>query len=639
IAQLEDEEYQQAVIQAGLFDGESLLVVSSTSSGKTLIGEMAGIPRAMVGRKMVYLSPLVALTNEKYDLWRRRYRRLGLRTGIRVGMSRLDVGDEGRPVVDTDISDADIICATYEALDLMLRMRNMSELGDVGTVVVDEIQNLSDPERGPLLDGLILRLRYHYPGLQLIGLSATVGSPDELARRLGLRLVQFHGRPVALERHLVLARNEEEKRRIIQGLVRREYGRFSSTGNRGQSIVFTYSRRRAKELSDWLNEHNVSCSVYHGGLSYNKRRAIEHAFARQRFAAVVTTAALGAGVDLPASQVIFESLSMGSEWLSIAEFEQMLGRAGRLGKHDIGRVYLVVQPDRKYHAGQDRTEDQVAIDLLNGVVEAVESVADLEQSAEQVLALVLSTGVSDLRSVAELYRRLSSPSVSVVEAMKLLVKTRMVRVQDGRVSVTELGKAACESMLTPSEALRVLKRIGTRDLLDIAIGLEPFENVYLSSRMQGEIDSAFKTHMPTRFFSGVFHDIGSLARRDDGASRLSPWVLQVLGKWTTAFLDCGCRFYPECEHPKIRLGRWLVEMREKGLNPSGLSQLLEREFELWAYSGDIYSWLDSLIHNLRAVKRIAAVAGRVDLGEEIESQIAQIESPLRGAQGDQPVPG
>jgi len=42
---------------------------------------------------------------------------------------------------------------------------------------------------------------------------------------------------------------------------------------------------------------------------------------------VVTTAALAAGVDFPASQVIFESLTMGREWLSVSEFQQMQGRA------------------------------------------------------------------------------------------------------------------------------------------------------------------------------------------------------------------------------------------------------------------------------------------------------------------------
>ncbi|MEE8182407.1 MAG: DEAD/DEAH box helicase, partial [Candidatus Thorarchaeota archaeon] len=63
---------QEMVVDAGLLDGTSLLIVSSTSSGKTLLAEMAGVPKAMNGAKMLYLSPLVALTNEKYEVFKKR---------------------------------------------------------------------------------------------------------------------------------------------------------------------------------------------------------------------------------------------------------------------------------------------------------------------------------------------------------------------------------------------------------------------------------------------------------------------------------------------------------------------------------------------------------------------------------------
>jgi helicase len=334
---------QRKTVDSGLLDDISLLIVSSTSSGKTLLGELAGIPKAMKGKKMIYMSPLVALTNEKYEQFRKRYRALGLRTGIKVGMSNLDVGNEGKPIVDTDIAKSDIICATYEALDLLFRSGKTNDLGDVGTIVIDEIQNLADPERGPELDGLITRMRLHYPKAQYLALSATVGSPAALAKELRFKLVNFEGRPVPLERHLVFARSDEDKRSIIRRLVIQEFKHVSSFGNKGQSIIFTYSRRRAQALNDWLREQHVSSTVYHGGLSYAQRRGIERAYNKQKYACIVTTAALGAGVDLPASQVIFETLAMGADWISNAEFEQMLGRAGRLGKHDHGKVYMVLR--------------------------------------------------------------------------------------------------------------------------------------------------------------------------------------------------------------------------------------------------------------------------------------------------------
>jgi len=619
---------QEKTILSGLFKNTSLLIVSSTSSGKTLLGELAGVPKAMKGKKMIYMSPLVALTNEKYNSFRRRYKPLGLRTGIKVGMSRLDVGKEGKPIVDTDISKADIICATYEALDLLFRSGNTKDLGDIGTVIIDEIQNLADPERGPELDGLITRMRYHFPKAQVLALSATVGSPDVLAKELGLKLVEFEGRPVPLERHLVFARSDEEKRNIIRRLVTSEFRHVSSAGNKGQSIVFTYSRRRAQALSDWLREHGVSCAVYHGGLSYNQRRSIEHGFEKQRYACVITTAALGAGVDLPASQVIFESLAMGADWLSTAEFEQMLGRAGRLGKHDRGRVYLIVQPERKYHSGQDGYEDEVAVKLLNGIIEDVEPFADKETSAEQILATICSTGLVDLKSIARTYMRMLSMSVPPSEALKHLVKTYMIRVKDGGAYPTDLGRATSLSFLSPSMGLEVMKLTASFDVVDIAIILQPFENIYLSNKLQEEINSAFRTHMPTRLFSGVFSEISDVSKPKSGAGRLPQWVFEIFGKWATTFFNCGCRDYPECDHGKIKLGRWLVDRRQEGLNPSGLAALLNDKFQLWAYPGDLFSWLDSLIHSLKAVQRIANVAGKTDLSVEIDDQIASIERPL-----------
>ncbi|MDY7081502.1 MAG: helicase-related protein, partial [Halobacteria archaeon] len=117
-----------------------------------------------------------------------------------------------------------------------------------------------------------------------------------------------------------------EKPDIVDRLVKREFNRKSSKGYRGQTIVFTNSRRRCHELAGRIE---TSAAAYHAGLSHDERKGIERSFENGDIAAVVTTAALGAGVDFPASQVIFERMAMGIEWLSVQEFEQMLGRAGR----------------------------------------------------------------------------------------------------------------------------------------------------------------------------------------------------------------------------------------------------------------------------------------------------------------------
>jgi superfamily II helicase len=60
---------------------------------------------------------------------------------------------------------------------------------------------------------------------------------------------------------------------------------------------------------------------------------------------------------------------MGIEWLSLREFEQTLGRAGRPDYHDKGTVYLLVEPDRSYHDSTEMTEDEAAFKLPTGEME------------------------------------------------------------------------------------------------------------------------------------------------------------------------------------------------------------------------------------------------------------------------------
>ena len=76
---------------------------------------------------------------------------------------------------------------------------------------------------------------------------------------------------------------------------------------------------------------------------------------------------------------------MGIEWLTVHEFNQMLGRAGRPGYHDRGLVYLLPEPGRRYGGGAE-SEDEVALRLLHGQMEDVSPNYQEEQQLEQVLA-------------------------------------------------------------------------------------------------------------------------------------------------------------------------------------------------------------------------------------------------------------
>ncbi|MEF8901756.1 MAG: DEAD/DEAH box helicase, partial [Halovenus sp.] len=313
---------QSLAVENGATEGEDQLVVSATATGKTLIGEMAGLDRALNGKgKLLFLVPLVALANQKYGEFQKRYGDI-VDVTLRVGASRITgSGNQFDP-------GADVIVGTYEGVDHALRTGR--HLGDVGTVVIDEVHTLGEGERGHRLDGLISRLKYYCGAnsagdTQWIYLSATVGNPETLAGALEATLIEFEERPVPIERHVTFL-DGREKIPVENKLVRRAFDSKSSKGYRGQTIIFTNSRRRCHEISRQLE---YSSAPYHAGLDNSRRNRVEDQFAGQELAAVVTTAALAAGVDFPASQVIFDSLAMGIEWLTVQEFSQMLGRAGR----------------------------------------------------------------------------------------------------------------------------------------------------------------------------------------------------------------------------------------------------------------------------------------------------------------------
>ncbi len=439
---------QSLSVEHGLFDGEDQLVVSATATGKTLVGELAGLNRVLNGEgKLLFLVPLVALANQKYEDFQDEYGHL-VDVSIRVGASRIaDSGNQFDP-------SADVIVGTYEGIDHALRTGK--DLGDIGTVVIDEVHTLKEPERGHRLDGLISRLKYtcegrardrsHYDGAQWIYLSATVGNAAQLGQALEATLIEFEERPVPIERHVTFA-DGREKVNVANKLVRREFDTESSKGYRGQTIIFTNSRRRCHEISRKL-EYNAA--PYHAGLDYRRRKRVESMFANQELAAVVTTAALAAGVDFPASQVIFDSLAMGIEWLSVQEFHQMLGRAGRPDYHDRGTVYVLVEPDCSYHNSMEMTEDEVAFKLLKGEMEPVMTQYDEDGAIEETLANITVAGKGA--------KALNDRMIGDVPTKHALGKLIQYEFIDG-FTPTPLGRVVTEHFLSPGEAFAIVDAI------------------------------------------------------------------------------------------------------------------------------------------------------------------------------------
>jgi helicase len=442
---------QQLCVDAGLLSGKDQLVVAATASGKTFIGEMAGIKNYFEGRgHMLFLVPLVALANQKYQRFSERYGKF-LSVSLHTGVSRLNL-PETRSHARRD-PNAGIVVATYEGIDHLVRCGG--KLRNIGTVVIDEVQMLEDKERGHRLDGLIARMKYLAPQAQYLYLSATIGVPGLLAKKLTAELVRYDDRPVALERHLVFTARKE-KIPLIKKLVTKEFRHISSKGFKGQTIVFTNARARCHVVAEAIGK---KAAPYHAGLSSKERREIEDKFAKGELAAVVTTAALAAGVDFPASQVVFDSLAMGIEWLTVQEFTQMMGRAGRPDFHDLGKVVLLAEPGGSYGRNIPHTEEEVAIRLLRGEMEEVAPTYGIEESSEEYVAnaVVCGGGTQKLDAMTGTMVGETEP------VLDLLLSEQLVRKKGAKVELTPMARVMAEHFIGVERLLEIRRLVRKMD--------------------------------------------------------------------------------------------------------------------------------------------------------------------------------
>ncbi|MFH1770277.1 MAG: DEAD/DEAH box helicase [archaeon] len=181
---------QYKSIDKGLFEDKSLLVCTPTASGKTLVAELAILNAIFHDKgKAVYVVPLRALASEKFKDFKRLYDKF-----FRIAISSGEIDS-----ADSYLANYDLIITTSEKLDSLMRHR-ANWLNSVKVMVLDEIHLLNDAGRGPTLEIIITLAKKLLPKLQIIGLSATIGNPEELAKWLDAELVVDIWRPVRLDK-------------------------------------------------------------------------------------------------------------------------------------------------------------------------------------------------------------------------------------------------------------------------------------------------------------------------------------------------------------------------------------------------------------------------------------------------------
>ncbi|MGR7994781.1 ligase-associated DNA damage response DEXH box helicase [Xanthobacter sp. ZOL 2024] len=200
----------------------------------------------------------------------------------------------------------DILLTTPEQISLLLASKDAETLfAGLKRVVLDELHALVTSKRGDLLALALARLRAIAPGLQCVGLSATVAEPDDLRRYL---VPQRADVPLA---ELVVAKGGAAPdvalleadgpipwaSHMADHAVPDIYAAIKASG---LSLVFVNTRRQAEFLFQelWrINDDNLPIALHHGSLAVDQRRKVEAAMAAGRLKAVVATSSLDLGID------------------------------------------------------------------------------------------------------------------------------------------------------------------------------------------------------------------------------------------------------------------------------------------------------------------------------------------------------
>jgi superfamily II helicase len=137
------------------------------------------------------------------------------------------------------------------------------------------------------------------------------------------------------------------------------------------------------------------------------------------------------------------------------------------------------------------------------------------------------------------------------------------------------------------------------------------DKIYVKNHRQ--LASQLETRFPKSAFSGATLDLlfggENIAKLDDANQE------RVLD-FATDFLDCDCQSNPHCGHPERKFVRYLLELREQGLGPEAIVDAMGADYVLYAYPGDVLSFLDDAVRTLEAVEELAEVDGREEAARE-----------------------
>ncbi|MGQ9788649.1 MAG: ATP-dependent DNA helicase [Candidatus Hadarchaeaceae archaeon] len=534
---------QQEAVVKGALDGRNLVMAIPTASGKTLIAELCMLKSVLGGRgKCLYIVPLRALASEKYDDFREKYEQLGIKVGISTG---------DFDFVDPRLADYDILVATSEKVDSLLRHRAKWLADVVSLVVLDEVHLIDDPGRGPTLEVLTARLRQVNPALQILALSATVQNAAEIAEWLSAELVKSEWRPVPLRKGVYfngkIVFNDGSRFKLDAGerddLTALAY---STVREGGQSLVFVNTRRSAQNAATLISETIIdllksaerdelsavaktvegalgeptrtcrelaSCvrkgvAFHHAGLHHVQRKAVEDAFRNNLIKVICATPTLAMGVNLPSRRTIIRDYRRyvepyGQVFIPVLEFHQMAGRAGRPQYDRYGEAVLIAKSksevkvlfDKFIKAEPERitsklvTEPALRTHILASVAAGYVSDEDALLKFMSGTFFAHQYGVTDVERVVQ-------------RVLDFLDHERMVKMENKVLLATEFGRRVSMLYIDPLSAVILRDGLsGTISKAPTEIGLlhlvchtPDMELLYLRRDDYAELEAFFLEH-------------------------------------------------------------------------------------------------------------------------------------------------
>ena len=288
-----------------VLEGGNCLIISETGSGKT---EAALLPLFHFLLKerpppisLLYITPLKSLNRDllKRMLWWANG--LEFDVGVRHG----DTSQYERTMQAEN--PPDVLVSTPETLQAMLSGKRMANhLKNVRWIVVDEVHELIDHKRGAQLSIALERLKDIASVKQIVGLSATVGTPETVAKFLtgGRECAIVHGertKKVSIQVELPLVSGKhttETAQTFLPPETNAKLQRIAEEMGKTSLLVFTNTREMAEVLSSRLKAMNLPIDTHHSSLSRDVRIAAEEGFKKEEIKALVCTSSLELGIDI-----------------------------------------------------------------------------------------------------------------------------------------------------------------------------------------------------------------------------------------------------------------------------------------------------------------------------------------------------